>query len=111
MPTPSGSNVYVPNVYMPPPMHSVHNIDHNVFVQPSPNRMNQFAPNIFMPTPMHSSNQSESYSFLERAFRPSSHVSNPEDSMRFAEESSQPLTPSYSTPPTHNDDIYKHDRG
>ena len=111
MAAPSGPNVYVPNAYMPLSMHSVHIVGHNVVVQPSPNRMNQFAPNIFMPSPVHSSSQSESFSFIERAFRPISHGSNPEGSTSSAEKSFQPFIPSCSAPPTHNDDIYRYSRG
>ena len=111
MAAPSRPNVYVPNAYMSPLMHSVHNVGHNVFVQPSPNRMNQFALNIFMPTPVHSSSQIRSFSFIEHPFRPSSHGSNLEGSTHFAEESSQSFTPSCSAPSTHNDDIYRHGRG
>ena len=111
MVAPSGPNVYVSNAYMSPPMYLVHTLGHNVFMQPSPNRMNQFAPNIFMPTPMHSSSQSESFPFMEHAFRPINHGSNPEGSISSAEKSSQPFTPSCSAPPTHDDDIYRYGRG
>ena len=88
MAAPSRSNVYVPNVYMPLPMYSVHNIGHNIFVQPSLNLMNQFSSNIFIPTPVHSASQSGSHSFMEHAFRPSTHGSNLKISMGSAEESS-----------------------
>lgn len=59
MTVPFGSNVFIPNIFMPPSMYVV----------------NQGGPNIFMPPSMHARNQGGSNSFMEQFFKISPHGS------------------------------------